>query len=47
MVSQFQGVFLQTSTIIGADVSSNVQFWSHLEDEAKLTSRMLEVLNKA
>lgn len=44
------GMSLQPSTsieILGVEVSSNVQYWSHLDGKAKLTSKMLGALNRA
>lgn len=33
--------------ILGVDISSYVQFWRHLEGNAKLVSKMLGILNRA
>lgn len=47
---QFQNVALainQTISILGVDISNDVQFRGHLEGKAKLASKKLGVLNKA
>ena len=47
---QFQGVLLHISEsigILGVEISSKVQFGSHLVDKAKLASNKLGILNRA
>lgn len=47
---QFQGIPLSTSAsigILGVEISNEVQYGSHLEVKAKLTSKTLGVLNRA
>lgn len=49
MAPQFQGVAFHIADnigILGVKISSKVQFWGHLEDKDKLTSRMLGDLNR-
>lgn len=47
---KFQDTSLEISSslyILGLDISKEVQFYDHLEDKAKLTSKKLGVLNRA